>query len=347
MGQPEQSNSSEALQVPETGKNLEQALTEVDSLFEGSQKLAERGKEEIKAYLKELAADSVKNMGQQAWENYSKVALQKLDGLFQQLGLDDVMQLEVLQVLDGYLDLEVSKGLEGASVGLGLLGQAVDVRLSRAGGDVSIAEATADFDFGAIQSNFLYTPETGLQFKIDATAAGALVQLAGNPQDKTGAASVQIAGQKVGADVSLEGGRAQLNAANLSLSIRGTQMDFVKLGDMYEVTVRLGDHLKLGSSLDPSGRMSAEMGIPFKEGVLALAPTLSLGANGMPKLDGMELKLERGNRKLKLGYDAEKGGNVEYSRQVASRSGQEVQVSAQASKNGDDIQAEGGVSLIF
>lgn len=347
MGQPEHSNSAESLPVPEVGKNLEQALSEVDALFENSQHLVEKGKEELKTYLKDLAGDLAKNMGQQAWENYSKVALQKLDGLFQQLGLDEVMQIEVLQVLDAYLDLEVSKGLEGASVGLGLLGQAVDVRLSRAGGEVSVAEATADFDFGAIQSNFLYTPESGLQFKIDAAVAGALVQAAGNAQDKSIGTNVQIKDQQLGAGVSLEEGRPKLNAANLTLSIRGKKLNLVKLGDMYEVTVGLGDHLKLGSTLDPSGRINGEMTIPFREGLLALEPSLSLGTNGLPKLDGLELKLESAASKLELGYDSEKGGNIEYSRQVASRSGQEVQVSGQASKNGEVIQAEGSVSVFF
>lgn len=347
MGQAEQPNSAESLPIPDMGANLEQAYARVDSLFKNSQQLAERGKEEVKSYLKVLATDLAKNMGQEAWEDYSSAAMKKLDGLFQQLGLDDVMQTEVLQVLDSYLDLEVSKGLEGASVGLGLLGQAVDVRLSRSGGEVSIEEAIADFDFGAIQSNFLYSPDEGLQFKMDAVAAGALVQVAGNAQDKTGGAHVQIKGQQVGADVSLEGGRARLSAASLSLSIRGTQMNFVKLGDMYEVTVRLGDHLKLGNTLDPSGRVNTEMAIPFREGVLGLTPSLSLGADGLPKLDALKLKLERADTKLQVGYDAEKGGNVEYSRQIATRSGQEAQISAQASKNGDTLQAEGAVSVIF
>lgn len=316
--------NNDALQAVEAmPQGLGEAQAQIDALFAKSKVLPERGREEVKNILTELAVDKAKEMGATAWEKYSEQALQKLDSTFAELGIDLPMQLEILEVLDRYVDAQVNQGLEDARVGLDLLGQSIDVRLSRTGAEVAMKELSGDFDFGAIQSNFTYSPESGLQFKMDAQAGAALIEMSGTGKEITGGRVV--------------------------LDIKGRQMELVKLGDSYEVTLHMGDHLKLASALDPSGRVAPSVEIPFREGTLSMQPTITFpsGREGGAALEGLQLNLQAGDRQLSVSSADGQSGQLEYSRSTTTDRGRQITASATVSTDAQARSAEANVQVIF
>lgn len=310
--------------LDKSSEHLGDALAKVDAMFTDSLRLSNKGRTEIKQFIQDLGTEKITEMGQDSWQRYSNEAMKKLDDLFVQFGLDPQLQGEVLQVIDHYIDLEVGRGLDQARIGLDLLGQAIDARLKQVQDKTELASVSADLNFGVAQSNFSYNPDKGLlQFNVGAEAAGALLEMSGNTE--------------------------RIDSMRAAMTVNGTRMEFVKLGDLYEVTVRLGEHLSIGSSLDPKGKATPKLQIPFREGSLSLAPKISFpaGSDQMPKLDGLSLSLVDGpNRQLSLSSDNGTGGSIEYQQKLAANDDREdINVSAEVAYDAKKEETKGYAKL--